>query len=347
MDNQNVISFLNTAVTRTFGTIYLAVLVLVSQKLFFRPARSRRSSDPLQHYSNHNTVLQCSLSLAEQTAIVDAWSKKAITLDPDLNKSNSTWQTVSAGENHSTGNPLIDPWGSWYSFAMPASELPRDPIGNHYEYVSVADLNSIYFRRIRVTFRALWHFTTWKMRCPSLLPPCFGPVSAASANCGIQLMSHSEKAWSAVGLFAHGYLESHDHFAETRLNVGSFCLSSHVFELTNQRLNIIAVSIALSASIVLTVLSPEHLSGTQNQEEEQNLQIDRTGLLHAIWLYSDHPGLEALLKQVENPTDVNLRDAGMVQIRLVGPRVGKERQELSNSRVQRIREVVLATLNLL
>jgi hypothetical protein len=56
------------------------------------------------------------------------------------------------------------------------------------------------------------------------------------------------------------------------------------------------------------------------------------GLLHAIWLYRNHPELNAVLDQVEHPADENLRSAGMVPTTLVrggvyfakGGVVGKE-----------------------
>jgi hypothetical protein len=41
------------------------------------------------------------------------------------------------------------------------------------------------------------------------------------------------------------------------------------------------------------------------------------GILHAIWLYRNHPELEMLMEQVDHPTEANLREAGMVRTRLI------------------------------
>jgi hypothetical protein len=71
------------------------------------------------------------------------------------------------------------------------------------------------------------------------------------------------------------------------------------------------------------LLSLEHLLFSQDEKTEQDLPIDGTGLLHAIWLYRNHTELEVLLEQVEHPTDDNLRNAGMVRTKLVGPHFGK------------------------
>jgi hypothetical protein len=53
--------------------------------------------------------------------------------------------------------------------------------------------------------------------------------------------------------------------------------------------------------------------------------VDGTGLVHAMWLYRNHPELETLMDHVDHPTDENLREARMVQTRLVGGHLRKRR----------------------
>jgi hypothetical protein len=65
----------------------------------------------------------------------------------------------------------------------------------------------------------------------------------------------------------------------------------------------------------------------QGSTDDKDLPVNGTGILHAIWLYRNHPELDALLEQVDHPTDDNLRAAGLVQTRLVGGRVRKERRK--------------------
>jgi hypothetical protein len=67
----------------------------------------------------------------------------------------------------------------------------------------------------------------------------------------------------------------------------------------------------------------------QGSTDDKDLSVNGTGILHAIWLYRNHPELDTLLEQVEHPTDDNLRAAGLVQTRLVGKRVQKERSNES------------------
>ncbi|KAJ7697718.1 hypothetical protein B0H17DRAFT_1130312 [Mycena rosella] len=69
----------------------------------------------------------------------------------------------------------------------------------------------------------------------------------------------------------------------------------------------------LSASIALTVLALPFMTSTRNRRLAPNIPIDGTGLLHAIWLYRNHPELETHLSQVDYPTEENLRKAGMLR----------------------------------
>ncbi|KAJ6518560.1 hypothetical protein DFH09DRAFT_1098385 [Mycena vulgaris] len=72
------------------------------------------------------------------------------------------------------------------------------------------------------------------------------------------------------------------------------------------------VAAGLAAAIGLLILSlPSSIldKGTKFEEAE-DVNIDGSGLLHAIWLYRHPPELEKLLEQVEHPTEDNLR-AGM------------------------------------
>jgi hypothetical protein len=63
----------------------------------------------------------------------------------------------------------------------------------------------------------------------------------------------------------------------------------------------------------------------QNRTPDDDVLIDATGLLHTMWLSRNHPELETLMDHVDHPTDKNLREAGMVQTRLVGGNLRKRR----------------------
>ncbi|KAJ7479024.1 hypothetical protein FB451DRAFT_1450718 [Mycena latifolia] len=75
------------------------------------------------------------------------------------------------------------------------------------------------------------------------------------------------------------------------------------------------VAAGLVASVTLFLLSLSFSLGGAHEDKE--IQMDGTGILHAIWLYRSHPELERLMPHVENPTDNNLREAGMVRTKLI------------------------------
>ncbi|KAJ6528990.1 hypothetical protein B0H19DRAFT_1274610 [Mycena capillaripes] len=79
-------------------------------------------------------------------------------------------------------------------------------------------------------------------------------------------------------------------------------------------LNIVAIAGGLAASIALALLA---LPNSLRQTGEEDTPVDGMELLHTIWLYRNHPDLDAALKQVQHPTDKSLRSAGMVPTTLV------------------------------
>ncbi|KAJ7701977.1 hypothetical protein B0H16DRAFT_1483316 [Mycena metata] len=76
--------------------------------------------------------------------------------------------------------------------------------------------------------------------------------------------------------------------------------------------------ILLEGEAIVTQMDPEiRLNFRKSVDMADDIPIEGTGLLHAIWLYRNHPDLETRLDQVENPTEMNLRHAGMVDTQLV------------------------------
>lgn len=85
-------------------------------------------------------------------------------------------------------------------------------------------------------------------------------------------------------------------------------------------INQVAAGLAVSAIPMLVSLQ---VLCFQNRTPDDDVLIDGTGLLHTMWLSRNHPELETLMDHVDHPTDKNLREAGMVQTRLVGGNLRK------------------------
>jgi hypothetical protein len=70
--------------------------------------------------------------------------------------------------------------------------------------------------------------------------------------------------------------------------------------------------------VTLLLVSLQYLDFRKTQMPVEDMEIDGTGILHIIWLYRNHQGLQSALDQVDSPTNQKLREAGMIQARLAG-----------------------------
>ncbi|KAJ7488819.1 hypothetical protein FB451DRAFT_678936 [Mycena latifolia] len=82
-------------------------------------------------------------------------------------------------------------------------------------------------------------------------------------------------------------------------------------------LDIYAISVGLGASIILFALGIKfwHIRGHLEP------RLEGIGLLHIMWLTQKHPEVLDQLKQVDEPTDNNLRTVGMIKVQLLGVQV--------------------------
>ncbi|KAF8186112.1 hypothetical protein K438DRAFT_1836054 [Mycena galopus ATCC 62051] len=78
-------------------------------------------------------------------------------------------------------------------------------------------------------------------------------------------------------------------------------------------MSFMAVSIGLGASILLLILVFVFSMGHRSPIP----YLNSMGFLQTIWVFEHHPELSDILEQVEAPTDDNLREAGMVTVRLL------------------------------
>ncbi|KAF7349857.1 hypothetical protein MVEN_01286200 [Mycena venus] len=265
-------------------------------------------------------MLQCSLTLVRQLATVDAQSQKIQTIVPTVRKNSSTWQPYTAPLSNVTtdGNSFIDTWARWYDW-MPSSDFLLDYSSDSGFLASVADVYLIQ----RLNLPAANHSDTQNVTLHDLenalstlvasmfwtshIPPTYRPPSPGFKSFVNGTISTSLSDIPRPPILLPGKGEVTEIFAEARVE-----------------LNIFAVSAGLAASLTLMMLA---FASLRDQNGDDNLPLDGTGILHAIWLYRNHPELETQLEQVECPTDENLRAAGMVKISLVGERVHKDESE--------------------
>ncbi|KAJ7437394.1 hypothetical protein FB451DRAFT_178349 [Mycena latifolia] len=263
-------------------------------------------------------AFRCSQSLVPQTAFIDSQSRNLLAVEPALTKTTSTWlpyagpsdfvtdKNETAANLTTSGNFLLDTWAYWYG-EIPPSNLPLDLENSTQGYVTTAD----------------------KYLIEQLDLPGLNDSKPLRSNVTLHDVENILSTLVASMFWTLGHVSPAESAPTLRPYV-PFLLKSNttadvVYVEVRADLTIIAISVGLAASIALLLLSLPYSLLHRDKENDRDLPLDGTGILHAMWLYRNHPELEKLLEQVEHPTNDNLRSAGMVRTRLVGRQIRRRR----------------------
>ncbi|KAJ7823142.1 hypothetical protein B0H14DRAFT_2827074, partial [Mycena olivaceomarginata] len=235
-------------------------------------------------------VLRCSQTLAH----------KLLEAVPSINKTASVWTSGNPPleSNATTGNGFLDAWATLYQM-MPSSDFYLDSTGETFLLASLADL--------------------YLIRSLNLHPANF---SNARTNVTLHELENALSVVVASMFWTLGHIpptsggynfSDPGEFTEIQEVQNPLEILRGTADVTviatQTRLDVVA---GLVASIALLL-------------KASDVPLDGTGILHVIWLYRNHPELETLVEQVGQPTDQNLREAGMVRTRLVGGKFGMRR----------------------
>ncbi|KAJ6529839.1 hypothetical protein B0H19DRAFT_1082946 [Mycena capillaripes] len=230
-------------------------------------------------------VLQCSQTLVAQKAIVDPQSRKMLAVDPPIKKIVSAISPFKSSAFDTSGNLLLNAiclgatfWSKFYA-DLPKSAFPFDLKAVPSSLPLGAPRSYMFMQDLYLIERLLGH-----------IPPTHG------------LLAHASGTPLAVGLQG---VENPPYLLRGNVMVHEF--------FTQARLDIVA---GLTASTALMLISLQYSIFPWREKDGGHIAIRGTGILHTIWLYRSHPELEALLPQVDDPTDDNLRAVGMVATRL-------------------------------
>ncbi|KAJ7137197.1 hypothetical protein C8R44DRAFT_768626 [Mycena epipterygia] len=263
-------------------------------------------------------VLRCSQTLVNQTAVVDAQAHKLLEAVPSINKTASVWTSGNPPleSNATTGNGFLDAWATLYQM-MPSSDFYLDSTGETFLLASLADL--------------------YLIRSLNLHPANF---SNARTNVTLHELENALSVVVASMFWTLGHIPptsggynfsdpgEFTEIQEVQNPLEILRGTADVTVIATQTrldLSIIAVVAGLVASIALLLVALPFSLKNPNSEKASDVPLDGTGILHVIWLYRNHPELETLVEQVGQPTDQNLREAGMVRTRLVGGKFGMRR----------------------
>ncbi|KAF7346922.1 hypothetical protein MVEN_01444600 [Mycena venus] len=274
-------------------------------------------------------LLVCSYARVNQQAVADAQSHQLIEVTPSIKKTASTWPS-----------PIVFPSVSDAPYLEKVSTMPE---------MSLMDLAYEFYRFVPdVPYSNFNDFNLAPLSMADLFliqQLNLVPVGSFNRTNDIRVALHElENALSAIFasmMWTLGNMPFPKWYAELKeddLNLQSSVVRSLqgnatvTLEITQTRLDlsIIAVIGGLAVSIALTLLSlPYTTSGYRDTNNAQDIPIDGTGILYAIWLYRNHPELEGLVHQVEHPTHHNLREAGMVRTSLIGGLHARKTRKLS------------------
>ncbi|KAJ7827736.1 hypothetical protein B0H13DRAFT_2438961 [Mycena leptocephala] len=269
-------------------------------------------SPPMDMSVSAIQIFRCSLSLINQTATVDAQSQQiqTETLGPDFKKNG-----VDLGAIREPTEQCDNQWelldrhmGDMMAMASTADiyliQKLNLPVANHNTSTLNVTLHEVENALSTIVASMFWTYSN----SSGSFPPTYTAVAAGAAAQGMS----DPLSDAPTPILLQGNATVTERFTQARLE-----------------LSIIAVSAGLAISIILFLLALPSLLFHQGSTDDKDRSVNGTGILHAIWLYRNHPELDALLEQVEHPTDDNLRSAGLVQTRLVGGRVQKERSNES------------------
>ncbi|KAJ7325388.1 hypothetical protein DFH08DRAFT_1028130 [Mycena albidolilacea] len=273
-------------------------------------------------------VFRCSQSLVNQKAVVDAQTKQILAVEPNIHKTTSTWSPhIGQNSTNATDNAFMQAWHFLY-YAVPQSTFALDPAGKNSGTLSVANLylnqmltlqkagekvgpRTVKLHDLENTLSSIIAAMYWTL---GNIPPQAILVNADDGT--IQL--GTSDADSDAPTLLRGSAEVTEVSTQGRLDA----LGHH------SGISGIMHS-GLAASVALFLLSLQYSLFSKSRQYQTDNPIDGTGILQAIWLYRNHPELETQLDQVDDPTEANLREAGMVRTRLVeAGRRSRESSEL-------------------
>ncbi|KAJ7613452.1 hypothetical protein FB45DRAFT_1036388 [Roridomyces roridus] len=250
-------------------------------------------------------VFRCSLGLVEQAVLVDSQSRNFTSFAsgmPPIEKHTSIWMPFSeppanlSTEAFADGTRgFLDIWEAWYTVMPPANPSPL--VNDSDLGLTVADmalLQLLELYPLNSTLRSSVYLHEVENQLAKIVASMFwtlGHVPVPSGNCISARDSGSSGGGSAT---------NHSDYVETLRGL--------------QQLNIISIVECLVASLVLLGLSSRFSRPDQRDTCAAKIGLD---VLQIIWLYRDHPEINARLEQVQVPTDENLRQAGMFQVQLI------------------------------
>ncbi|KAJ7111265.1 hypothetical protein C8R44DRAFT_856600 [Mycena epipterygia] len=255
---------------------------------------------PLVNYSNIQFI-QCSRTLVLQDGKVDSRSRAIIpnSLHPTIQKTHSTWQPCDMpGNTYGNEMTLL---GSPY-WANILGGLPIFPttsgdtlVGHRVSYGEMYLMQQLGLNPYNNSTSNILYLHDIENALSDLVASLFwigGHVKTPTVFMQAGFASNGTAVHTHPPILSTGHTTVHQVVSAARLDISR-----------------LAVSIGLGASVLLLILAITFSADS----DDENTCLNDMGLLQICWVFNHHPELSDILEQVENPTDFNLREAGLVK----------------------------------
>ncbi|KAJ7236533.1 hypothetical protein C8J57DRAFT_1479199 [Mycena rebaudengoi] len=268
----------------------------------------------------HLQFFKCTTTLIPQRGKVDSQSGKLIvgSLEPSVHKTSSTWSAYpvhSASPQQIIGTQLMRETTALF-------KLEDFWFGQSENLNNGQEVNTIPLTYEGLDFMPMTFVNQYLMDLLYLDPTW--EMSHVDLTQGSLLNLHDIENALAVEVASMFWIGLYTNTTNAGGGIPALTSGNAVVLHTRlaARLHIskISVSIGAAASAILLVLAVKfcrHAGGP-------NTSLNGTGLLHMMWLFKDHPDLAEQLERMDNPTDANLRAAGMIRVQLLGTRAINE-----------------------
>ncbi|KAI0938435.1 hypothetical protein AcW1_001833 [Taiwanofungus camphoratus] len=236
------------------------------------------------------SVIGCTLSWLNQTAIVNAQEGALASVQPSGEKSSSVWNLWTPKTPSNTFfDPQVDTWGN-----MLANSAFSSTVIDGFSVANSTDPGS---------FSAVYGYLTEQYLLKEL-----GMSPNTSSNIMLHQIENALANLTAALYWASAnLLPPNTTQAYVSLLSGATVAAQTASRLN---LNLLPIAVGFGCSTVLLFLAVQFTHGMN----ESTPRIGSIGVLQLIWLTHEQPAFQELVATVNQPTTENLRSVGMLKI---------------------------------
>ncbi|KIJ61257.1 hypothetical protein HYDPIDRAFT_31555 [Hydnomerulius pinastri MD-312] len=246
----------------------------------------------------------CSLSYTTQTAVVDSQTNALLSVAPSADQAPSAW-TQNTNLNSTGYDPMID----WFWTAFESSSAttllvsPSILCSNAYYACQLSLLNSRLLSMLGLEINPMTYVVDGQNA---------NITTPAKSNATLSQLEEMLGMLAAEMIWTVGHINS---TASSLIQLTGEVEVSKTVLSSRLNFNIVPVCVGLCVSIFLLLLA--HILTRTAAQAEDNHTPGNAGILQLLWLFSRQPGIRESLYDVDEPSEEQLRKAGLVNVQAV------------------------------